>query len=116
MKLDELKRELDLPHDSLACQISEQIIDARIAAGVTQSELARRVNTKQSSIARLESGKYPPSLTFLEEVVKALGYQLNVDLLIPVKIGADSRTMDFVGREMIQYSSAASSGNVTKYD
>jgi len=50
-----------------------QVTRLRIRKGLTQADLADLVGTKQSSIARLESGSSQPSLTFLRRVVKALG-------------------------------------------
>jgi len=55
-----------------------QITRLRILRGLTQAELARRVGTKQSSIARLESGRTEPSLSFLRRTVEALGGHLEV--------------------------------------
>ena len=55
-----------------------QVARLRIQRGLTQEELANLVGTKQPSIARLESGKEKPNLSFLERVVKALGGRLEV--------------------------------------
>ena len=52
------------------------IIEKRIEKGLTQAALARRVGTKQSAIARLESGTYNPSIGFLERVAKGLDAHL----------------------------------------
>jgi ribosome-binding protein aMBF1 (putative translation factor) len=41
--------------------LAHAIVEARSKAGLTQSELAERMNTSQSTIARLESGKTMPS-------------------------------------------------------
>jgi transcriptional regulator with XRE-family HTH domain len=71
------KKESDR-HD-LAFEIGQMILEARIVKGLTQMELAQLVGTKQSSIARLENGKSPPSLSFLEKIAKAL----KTHLLIP---------------------------------
>lgn len=49
-----------------------QVARLRMKKGLTQKELAERVGTKQSSIARLESGKMQPRLSFLRRIVKAL--------------------------------------------
>jgi transcriptional regulator with XRE-family HTH domain len=49
--------------------------------GLTQAELAERVGTKQSSIARLESGKSEPRLSFLRRVVEAMGGRLKTQIL-----------------------------------
>ncbi len=57
-----------------------QVARLRIIRGLTQQELAEKVGTKQSSIARLENGKRPPSLSFLRRVVKALDADLEVHI------------------------------------
>ena len=57
--------------DDLAFEISEMIIKARIKRGMTQEELAKKVKTKQSSIARLENGNSLPSIKFLQKIAKA---------------------------------------------
>ena len=54
------------------------ILDARIKRGVTQKELARRVGTTQSAIARFESGAGNPTLDFLSKVSSAVGAKLEV--------------------------------------
>ena len=56
------------------------IIEKRLKCGLTQAQLARKIGTKQSAIARLESGNYNPSIAFLEKVAKALDAQLTVSL------------------------------------
>lgn len=56
------------------------IIEKRIQKGLTQAELARKIGTKQSAIARLESGTYNPSLGFLKKIAGALGTTLRVSL------------------------------------
>jgi transcriptional regulator with XRE-family HTH domain len=48
------------------------LIAARLAAGLTQAELAARVGTKQPAIARLETGTSEPSLGMLKRLAKAL--------------------------------------------
>jgi len=57
-----------------------QVARLRIIRGLTQEELAEKVGTKQSSIARLENGKRPPSLSFLRRVVEALDGDLEVHI------------------------------------
>jgi len=53
-----------------------QLARLRIAHGLTQAQLADLVGTRQPSIARFESGKTEPRLSFLRRVAKALGYRL----------------------------------------
>lgn len=54
------------------------LIDARAKAKLTQSELARRMGTTQSAIARLESGRAAPSGATLLKFAKAVGRRLSV--------------------------------------
>ena len=58
----------------------DEVLRARAAAGLTQAEVAARVGTTQSAIARLESGaqKHSPSIATLQKYAKALGYRLEV--------------------------------------
>lgn len=50
--------------------------EARLRAGLTQEELARRSGRPQSTIARWESGGVRPSLESLREVIRACGLEL----------------------------------------
>jgi len=50
-----------------------QVARLRIKQGLTQAQLAEKVGTHQSSIARLESGRVVPRVSFLRKVVVALG-------------------------------------------
>ncbi|KFD40858.1 XRE family transcriptional regulator [Peptococcaceae bacterium SCADC1_2_3] len=61
-------------------QIVRFIIERRTQKRMTQAELARKVGTHQSAIARLESGTYNPSLRFLKKVAKALDAQVKISL------------------------------------
>ena len=56
--------------------IALMIDEARIKRGITQSQLAKKMRTKQAAISRAESGNYLPSLSFLERMAKALGTEL----------------------------------------
>jgi transcriptional regulator with XRE-family HTH domain len=57
-----------------------EVARLRILRGLTQAQLAELVGTKQSSIARLESGIVPPNLSFLTRVAAALGARVEVRL------------------------------------
>jgi ribosome-binding protein aMBF1 (putative translation factor) len=52
--------------------LARSIISLRIKKGMTQKELADRMDTTQSVISRLESGRAKPSLATLEKLAKAL--------------------------------------------
>lgn len=58
-----------------------QVARLRIKLGLTQTQLAEMVGTKQPSIARLENGEGSPSLSFLEKVAEALGASVKVHLV-----------------------------------
>jgi ribosome-binding protein aMBF1 (putative translation factor) len=58
--------------------IAAALIAARSHAGLTQAELASRMGTTQSAIARMEGGKVRPSTTTLEKVANATGARLRV--------------------------------------
>ena len=53
--------------------LARELIAARVRAGLTQTELARRMGTTQSAIARLESGAQMPSVKTLLRFAKATG-------------------------------------------
>ena len=59
-------------------EVARALIDARRCAGFTQAELAERMQTTQSAVARLESGRVPPSTRTLEKVAKAMGTRLRI--------------------------------------
>jgi len=60
--------------------IAQAIIAKRLEKGITQSELAQMIGTKQSAISRLESGSYNSSMAFLQKVADALGLNLVISL------------------------------------
>lgn len=62
-------------------KLAQIIIEKRLTKGFTQATLAHKIGTKQSAIARLESGNYNPSLVFLGKIAKALDTKLTVSLL-----------------------------------
>lgn len=53
-------------------EFKRALIRARIAAGLTQRELAERIGTTQSAIARLESGGSLPAVTTLHRLASVL--------------------------------------------
>lgn len=57
-------------------EVSNLITAARMHKNLSQKDLARLVKTKQPSIARLESGKFLPNVSFLDKIAKALDTHL----------------------------------------
>jgi ribosome-binding protein aMBF1 (putative translation factor) len=62
-------------------EISAELVRARVRAGLSQAELAVRMGTSQSAIARLESGQTLPSTKTLLRFAKATGSKVHVRLL-----------------------------------
>ena len=58
--------------------IARAVIEARVRAGLTQEQLARRMKTTQSAIARLEGGRVRPSTQTLERLAAATGTRLRI--------------------------------------
>jgi len=60
-----------------------EVLRARAESGLTQAQVAERVGTTQSAIARLESAepKHSPSIATLQKYAKALGYTVQVKLV-----------------------------------
>ena len=67
-------------HTALAPEfaLARAVIQARVTAGLTQEQLAQRMYTTQSVIARLESGRTRPSTHTLERLATATGTRLKI--------------------------------------
>jgi ribosome-binding protein aMBF1 (putative translation factor) len=63
---------------TLAGQLAELIYTLRTRAGLTQTELARRMGTTQSSIARIEGGGSLPTLDMLARLARATSTRLHI--------------------------------------
>ena len=61
-----------------ARDVSELLKAARVSAGLTQAELAHRLSTTQSAIARLETGRSNPRLSTVARAMAACGRELVV--------------------------------------
>ncbi len=66
-------REVRAAYDALADEfdLARELIAARVRAGLTQAEVAERMGTTQSVVARLESGAQMPSVNTLLKFAKA---------------------------------------------
>lgn len=62
-------------YDALADEFetAHALIAARARAGLTQSEVAQRMGTTQSAVARLESGRREPSMRTVQRYAQAVG-------------------------------------------
>ena len=66
---------------SLNAKVAQIIYGARTNAGLTQQQLADRIGTKQSVIARLEDADYEGhSLSMLQRIAEALNQKVEIQL------------------------------------
>ncbi|MFN0192059.1 MAG: helix-turn-helix domain-containing protein [Aestuariivirga sp.] len=63
--------------------LASAMIAARARAGLTQVQLAKRMKTTQSTIARLESGRVFPSGKTLQRLAEATGSRLKIVFAAP---------------------------------
>lgn len=62
-------------------KIAYQVLQLRKKKGISQRVLAEKIGTKQSNIARLESGQQNFTIGFLGKIAEALDYRLKTELL-----------------------------------
>ena len=86
--LDKLPKMMEDPEFAAAWEdareefsIAREIIRTRVAAGMSQKELAEKIGTTQSVIARLESGAHTPSVSTLKRVAEATHSKLRIELV-----------------------------------
>lgn len=63
--------------------LSQELVERRIALGLTQTEVAARMGTSQSAVARLESGASDVRLSTLERYAAAVGHVVEWRLHLP---------------------------------
>jgi transcriptional regulator with XRE-family HTH domain len=57
--------------------LAEELVGRRLALGLSQTEVAARMGTSQSAVARLEAGLSDVRLSTLERYAAAVGYSLD---------------------------------------
>ncbi len=62
-------------------QVIRQVIELRKMLNLSQQELAKRINDKQSNIARLENGNANPSIEKLTRLAEGLNAELEIKLI-----------------------------------
>lgn len=65
----------------LALRMAGLFYAARTGAGLTQTELARRMGTTQPTIAKIEGGGRVPTIDMLDRLARAVGQRLEVSLV-----------------------------------
>jgi transcriptional regulator with XRE-family HTH domain len=84
MKDPAFRKEYDALEEEFA--LIAAVAKARLRSGLTQAELAKRMKTTQSTVARLESGRGQPSTRTLARFASATGHRLKISFE-PLKKG-----------------------------
>jgi len=71
--------------------------EARMRAGLSQRDLAKKAGTAQSVIARIERGQTSPTLETLERLLAAAGVELHASLAVKER-DVRSHMLDDVSR------------------
>ncbi len=72
-----VKREYEALEDEF--DMIDKLLKMRVAAGLTQEQLAERMGTRKSNICRLEKGNSNPSWSTLKKYAHACGFQITMD-------------------------------------
>jgi DNA-binding XRE family transcriptional regulator len=78
LKNPEFKAAYDALEEEFA--LASELIGARARAKLSQEEVARRMGTSQSAVARMESGRTLPSTSSLVKYAKAVGHKVEIKL------------------------------------
>ena len=58
--------------------VADAILDVRAQFHLTQAELAERIGTSQSAVARAESGKHPIEVSLLRRISQSFGLEYKI--------------------------------------
>ena len=88
---NELMKDAEFRRENEALQpemdITRALLDARIQAGLTQSQLSERTGISQSDISRLENGTRNPSLSLLKRLAEAMNSTLRIEFVPKKPVG-----------------------------
>ena len=79
LQSDEFKEEWET--QSAEREVMRRIVEARIAEGMTQAELAEACGMKQANLSRLENGNGNPSVATLQKIAHGLGRKLEISFV-----------------------------------
>ncbi len=74
----EFSKDFDIGYEEFKIGVMLKI--ARENAGITQDQLAQRLNTKKSAISRIENHAQDIKLSTLEKFAQALGKKLRIEV------------------------------------
>lgn len=79
LKDPEFKREWE--KSEAAYQVTREIIRARIKNNISQRELAKKANTTQAVISRIENMNVNPSIGLVQRIAHSLGKKLEIKFI-----------------------------------
>ena len=79
LKNPKFKNEWDELEDEY--QIIQNIVEARLAAHMTQMQLSELTGITQSDISKIENGNGNPSLKTLQKIARAFGKKLKIEFV-----------------------------------
>ena len=79
MQDEEFRKEYEAIQPEL--DITRAIINARIRAGMTQTQLSKSSGISQADISRLENGTRNPSLNLLKRLASAMDSTLRIEFV-----------------------------------
>jgi len=88
----DVRRAAEVERERTNAEVAQLIYDRRVAAGLSQRQLAKLVGTTQSVISRLEDADYEGhSLTMLQRIAGALGERITIGMA-PADAAQERRT------------------------
>lgn len=82
-KAERARRRPALDQDRTLQALVADLVTARVAAGMTQQEVADRMSSTKSAVSRLESGtRTRPTLTTIEKYARAVGAVVEIRIRI----------------------------------
>src|SRR3954447_26227251 len=71
---------LEVKPEMATKRFAEMLRKARVAAGKTQAEVAKKMGLLQARVAKLEAGQNEPTLTTVAKYAKAIGWRFSIHL------------------------------------
>jgi transcriptional regulator with XRE-family HTH domain len=78
--------------------LTEDLVARRISLGLTQTEVAARMGTSQSAVARVEAGSSDVRLSTIERYAAAVGHVVEWSLSEPAEAGPGPGDLQHGGR------------------
>lgn len=98
---EDTKQEFEL--SNILVDIACKIINYRLDNNMTQKDLAKKLDITQAMVSKLESGEYNPSIEFLFNISKKLGWKFELTFEDKHKDGKIQYNLDKIGLVDIEY-------------